>query len=445
MYCRYCGKELPEDSNFCPNCGKKQKEDSKVGPNISFGILSYIKEHKRVFYILLAWFLLHTTLYISSEKYDSCDDQFYPFDLPFSDVIQGGIYVYDYGVHTPEVEFLGNSINYYDFTEFFAYVILLPLVIWGIVRLVPYLNRIYKNWKKRYNHWQESNAKKRKEYQANISAYKIQQKEETIVEPVQIGPVAEEVAIPEQQESEVISGDVDIKGERDSDADIQQQEVEIQSQDEAPLVESEVEVKKMPLLSRFLGSIIDKVFILIIFVVGFTAISPYGAPGKMGTYIGLRNTPLDLYEYIDKSQMNNYGTYYEGVSRGYQDLARLESEPPHIGSTLELDMNITFTFILINLLFYILFESILSASPGKRMLGGVILDSADDKIGFGKALIRGLCGGALMAGTYFLLHLQGGLTNTVVVIVFFLLLDLPVLFTKRSLLDLCTGTTYAKR
>ena len=58
---------------------------------------------------------------------------------------------------------------------------------------------------------------------------------------------------------------------------------------------------------------------------------------------------------------------------------------------------------------------------------------------------RGLCGGALMAGTYFLLHLQGGLTNTVVVVVFFLLLDLPVLFTKKSLLDLCTGTTYAKR
>jgi hypothetical protein len=79
------------------------------------------------------------------------------------------------------------------------------------------------------------------------------------------------------------------------------------------------------------------------------------------------------------------------------------------------------------------------------MLGGVILDSADDKISFGKALTRGLCGGALMAGTYFLLHLQGGLTNTVVVVVFFLLLDLPVLFTKKSLLDLCTGTTYAKR
>ena len=34
------------------------------------------------------------------------------------------------------------------------------------------------------------------------------------------------------------------------------------------------------------------------------------------------------------------------------------------------------------------------------------------------------------------------LSNTVVVVIFFLAMDLPVLFTKRSLLDICTGTTY---
>lgn len=107
-------------------------------------------------------------------------------------------------------------------------------------------------------------------------------------------------------------------------------------------------------------------------------------------------------------------------------------------------MSITFTFILLNLIYYILFESIMSASPGKRMLGGVLLDSADDKIDFGKALIRGLCGGALMAGTYYLFHIAGMLTNTMTVVIFFLVMDLPVLFTKRSLLDICTGTTYSK-
>jgi hypothetical protein len=305
--------------------------------------------------------------------------------------------------------------------------------------VLPSLNKLKDN----YKNWQESNVKKIDEYQGNISAYKAQQNEEAIVEPVQISPIVKDVAKPEQQKSEVTSEEADIKGESGSDTDILQQE--IQPQDEEPLAEVEEEVKKMPLFSRFIGSIIDKILILFIFVFGSIAISPFGAAGKLGKYSGLLNVPVSNYEYIDKVAMNSYGVYNEGVSQYYQDKERLANDPPHIGSTLELDMSITFTFILLNLLFYIIFESILSASPGKRMLGGVILDSADDKISFGKALTRGLCGGALMAGTYFLLHLQGGLTNTVVVVVFFLLLDLPVLFTKKSLLDLCTGTTYAKR
>lgn len=429
MYCRYCGKELPEDSNFCPSCGKKQKKESFERKT---SLEYFLKEHKRLSYAYLVWFLLHLTLFLSSAKNNP--DGFYPWNKSISYLLGDGSY-YHFS--------LLDEYNVYDFSEFFFYTIVFPIVIFGIIRLYPMVLPALKKLKENYKKRQESNAKKREEYQANISTYKAQQKEETTVVPVQISPVIEEVEIPEQQKSEVVSEETDIKRGNGSDTDAFQQE--IQPQEEVPHAETEEEVKKMPLLSRFVGSIIDKIFILIIFVVGFTAISPYGAPGKMGTYIGLRNTPLNLYEYIDKSQMNNYGTYYEGVSRGYQDLARLESEPPHIGSTLELDMSITFTFILLNLLFYIIFESILSASPGKRMLGGMILDSADDKIGFGKALIRGLCGGALMAGTYFLLHLQGGLTNTVVVVVFFLLLDLPVLFTKKSLLDLCTGTTYAKR
>ena len=42
-----------------------------------------------------------------------------------------------------------------------------------------------------------------------------------------------------------------------------------------------------------------------------------------------------------KSKINNYGTYTEWASKAYQNLDWLENAPPHIGSILELDKNIT--------------------------------------------------------------------------------------------------------
>lgn len=428
MYCRYCGKELPNDSNFCPNCGKKQKDEGSVRKTS----LEYIlKEHKKLSYAYLVWLLLHLTLFLSSTKNNP--DGFYPWNKSISYLLGGGSY-YRFS--------LLDEYNVYDFSEFFFYTIVFPIVIFGIIRLYPMVLPSLKKLKGNYKKWQESNAKKKEEYQANISAYKTQHKEETAIESVLISHVVEEATIPTQQELEVVNEDTNIKGKNGSDTDILQQEV--QPQDRVSLAEPEEQIKKMPLLSRFVGSIIDKVLILVIFVVGFTAISPYGAPGKMGLYTGLLNASPNTYEFIDRAQMNSYGTYHEGVSKAYQDLERLKTEPPHIGSTKELDMNVTYSFILLNLIYYILFESLLSASPGKRLFRGVLLDSYNEKIGYSKALLRGFYGGILMVGIYYLLHFLIGLSNIIVIIIFFLLLDLPVFFTNKSLLDIITGTYYAK-
>lgn len=205
-----------------------------------------------------------------------------------------------------------------------------------------------------------------------------------------------------------------------------------------------IEPQKMPLFRRFVGTMIDKFILIVVFVIGFLIICPYGAATKLGSFIGLIKATPDVYEFIDEARIQKYesGEYHGRACTGYQDLVRAYNEPPHIGTTKENDLNISFSIIILNLLYYFLSELFLSASFGKRMLGGILLDSASDKIGFGKAFSRCLWFAALMVGIYYLFHLKIAASNIAVIVIFFLLLDLPVLFTKRSLLDFCTGTTY---
>ena len=434
MYCRFCGKELSNNSNFCPNCGASQKENAiKKESQLSH----FFSCHKKLSYFYIAWCLINIGLFLFSSpkgyRYVRGDRRdydmsagFYPFDKSLNDIFQGDSYNCS----------LLENIDVYDFSELFFYIVLIPAIIIGLSKCYPYILPLLKIVKGRYRRWKMDNAKSIKDYKANIIAYtQSLAKEETIAKvsdekPSKIEPANEIVEVNASQEHvEIVPPVVEVSSEK--------------SQEEQPLTVGEI--KKMPLFGRFVGSIIDKILILIVFVVGSIVISPYGAAGRLGTYMGLMNSSPNNYEHIDRAAMNRYGTYNDGVSQYYQDRERLANEPPHIGSTMELDMSITFSFIILNLLYYILLESILSASLGKRMLGGVLLDSVDDKIGLLKALLRAICGGVLMFGVYLLFHLQMGLSNYVVICVFFLLLDLPVFFTKRSLIDICSGTTYAKR
>ena len=410
MYCRYCGKELPNDSIFCPKCGAKQNE-SISGNKIR--VPKFLNEHNNLLYAYIIWFLVHLTLFINSSKDNS--DGFYPWNKPLNDLLNnlfGGGKPLSYSFS------LLDKYNVYDLSEFFFYTILLPVTVCGIVKywpnIISFARKRLMMIKEKYSHWQSlRNEKKKAKAVEVVSTTKVATINSDIaIQPITASSTSENIVQAPQTEEEKESINKDLQ--------------------------------TMPLFQRFLGSLIDKVLLVIIFAVGYTIISPYGAPGKMGRYIGLLNSSPEIYEYIDRAAMNNYGTYQEGVSKGFQDLERDVNGPPHIGSTMEQDISITFSFIILNLLYYILFESILSASLGKRLLGGVLLDSTDYKIDFGIALLRGICGGFLMSGVYLLLHLQMGLSNYVVIFVFFLLLDLPVFFTKRSLLDICTCTTYVK-
>ena len=120
MYCKHCGKEIAEDSKFCQHCGKQIIEDgeslknSKAKISNSFLVL-WSSVNKKFLLLYTIWFVLNLLCLCLREpiKY-SPKNYFFPFtENKFS-------YMFD--------------VDYYDITEFIAYTILIPLVVFYVVK-----------------------------------------------------------------------------------------------------------------------------------------------------------------------------------------------------------------------------------------------------------------------------------------------------------------------
>lgn len=417
MYCRYCGKELPDDSNFCPNCGANQKENAAKGYS---KLKKFFSSHKILVCSYIVWCLIHIGLLLFSTPkgfryergfdFDKGEDVsyrvdydlsngFYPFNVSLSNVFQGKKHTFS---------FLKN-VDVYDSTELFFYIILIPVIILEIIYCCPFFFSLFKKIKAIY-----SQRKKNKTNNKEEKSNEVNDKNEDVDVPEEHSVIVQPVA--QVSPTEVLK--------------------------EQPVKENGI--KKMSLLRRFMGSIIDKFFILFLFMAISVSIRPHSTWYRLGTYMTLFNSPTTVYKYVDKNVMEKYGTNQAKTSNAFQRLAQSESEPPHFGSTKEADESITFTFIVANLFYYLFFEGIMSASLGKRMFGGVLHDAFDDKIDFDKALKRALYKGAIMLILVYVIHWGLTFSNLIVVITFFLVMDAPLLFSKRSLLDKLTGTTYVK-
>ncbi len=419
MYCKYCGKELPENSKFCPNCGKKLDVDvfrkDKIQLSLDFG-----KYSKRIcFYIL--WFLLNIGLLISAKpgKHNGrmlSAEGFYPFDKSIGEVFQGKDFNF-----SP----LWN-IDVYDFSEFFFYAILLPFIILIFVKLIPssYSSRI-------------SGIIKSINNKAVLFVREIFLFFSVIIKALYLfilkiyGPI-------KKTDNKSINVEKNVKSLNCIDDTSEDVEIEEKS------------IMSMPLFRRFIGSVIDKIAIVVLFVGCFILIDPFGSSGEIGTYLGILNVSPQSYRHIDAAKINTYfhpiknekiSEYYT-----YRNNLEIEKNPPHIGYTKKLDIRITMWFVLFNLLYFIIFEYLWYASLGKRFLNGMLIDNGKRKrIGISKIMMRCLIRAMTFLIPILLLHFCIGMSYVYVILIYLLMEVVPVFFYNRSLIDICTGTKYIKR
>lgn len=101
MYCKYCGKEIEDDSSFCKHCGKPLDSNRKALTN------------KPVWIIYIIWTLANLYL-LMGIKEDYASDTFFP--SIFND------------------SYTAWNKLYYDFSEFIVYVFIIPAFLYIVYR-----------------------------------------------------------------------------------------------------------------------------------------------------------------------------------------------------------------------------------------------------------------------------------------------------------------------
>ena len=151
MYCKKCGKEIPDDSVFCLYCGTNLKESitesprteepikvdvnanvkAQIAPSVNLGWYQKLSgKQKKWLGVYCVWFVTHLILLVCGEG----KDKFFPH------IFKGHNYTEEYyerirtygSAPVPPEEW---DIDYYGLPEFLIYVVLIPLVIYYIYKI----------------------------------------------------------------------------------------------------------------------------------------------------------------------------------------------------------------------------------------------------------------------------------------------------------------------
>lgn len=203
----------------------------------------------------------------------------------------------------------------------------------------------------------------------------------------------------------------------------------------------------MPLFKRFIGSFRDKVLILIIFFIGLSIVEGVRQAQTKGfTYLTLLIFSPSDYSYIkpDILHVIDYGYLMEYSPQSEKELQEKYENTDVERMVTSFDLTITFSFILLNLLYYLLSEIFLGASVGKHRMKGRLVDNLlGERITTSDAFKRAIIGGFLMSlavGIRFLFDTS----YIIVIIMFFIIIDIPLFFGRRSLIDILSKSTYVE-
>ena len=202
-------------------------------------------------------------------------------------------------------------------------------------------------------------------------------------------------------------------------------------------------MENMSLFKRFIGSIIDKMIILVLFTIVFSIVESHALAKLLYYLLNIMKVSPSIYQFasVTDVSLTDFGFYNSGTEEYYQEFF---SPNMYEGIVRLFDLKLTFGFILLNVVYYLACELMLKASLGKYIFGGILVDNFDDKITTNDIFIRAFSAAILMAlfvGIRFLFDTNYYWT----ILFFFLVIDIPVFIDGKSLIDRFVRVRYIKR
>lgn len=190
-------------------------------------------------------------------------------------------------------------------------------------------------------------------------------------------------------------------------------------------------------LRRLVGTIIDKIVICFfsLIVIYFIGAINYNFFGIIGTFSALFHMTTDS---VYSSAIGHVMQNYEGDFMS-QHIQEIDSRFKEL---IGIELIITYLFIIINIIYYVITESLLGSSFGKYLCKLKIANSTDiyyEKITIGKVFLRAFVF-FLLISMFIGLRWIIGFNYCVLIVLFFFIMDLTVFFRNQSLLDIFTKT-----